>query len=345
MDKPFFDSKSYGFTAFRSGWPTYTASFFKDKVEIVTDGKGKIIGVTNPKSLLWAKVPDSAEEIQIIEIGEKAFSECKTLRTISFSSNLEYVAPFAFWGCDRLEEIIFTSEDMDFGEGVFSASGLRNFVFPNKCTYIPSRFFQDCKNLVSVTLPQKMKEMGTMAFAGTKSLRSIDLGFNLKEISDGAFMGSGIESISIPRSVRRIGVSAFSHCLSLETIWYDGSSEDFRSLQFGMHWNRGMNKNAILYVKDKNGGWYNAFEERREDKTETVNKNDSLMEKYLKVLGLETLPTREVLNECYRTEARKFHPDVISSYNLAPEYIEFASNRFREIHEAYIELIKIIDKK
>lgn len=335
MDRDDFDPVRAGFAAFRTNWPHYRNSIFKDKVEVVTDGRGKILGVTNPSSLLYAFLPSSSEGIQIIEVGERAFSSCSSLRTISFSSNLEYVAPYAFSGTSSLESCNFTSTYLEFGEGVFSSSGIKTFSFPSFIKEIPSKFFSDCKRLYSVSMPKALESIGPMAFSGTESLRSIDLGFSLLEIPDGAFLGSAIESIYIPYSVKRIGVSAFSSCHRLGKIWYDGSAEDFRRIEFGMHWNRGIRKDSILYIKDKEGRWVNAFSGKKEEKRE----EDPKKEEYLSILGLKGGESKEEIGEAYRREVRKFHPDTISGLDLPKEYMEFASERFMKIREAYDYLI------
>lgn len=341
-----FDPVQAGFSAFRKGWPQYRASIFRDKVEIVTDGNGKILGATNPDSLLFAHFPSSAEGIQILEIGERAFSACTHLRDVTFSDNLEYVGKEAFKDCASLERVEFKGKEIEFGEGVFSSSGLRSFSFPEETEHIPTSFFSDCKRLSLVSLPKGYRTLGSLCFSGTKSLRAIDLGFSIKEIPDGCFLSSAIESISIPRSVQRIGVSAFSLCSNLKKIWYDGSADDFRRIEFGMNWNRGINRDAILYVKDKNGLWTNAFERAEEEKSVREKMKNEDVEKNLKILGLDSLVSMDELSSAYRREAMKFHPDTISSLKLPKEYEEFASSRFRVLHDAYVFLSEVIrDKK
>ena len=153
MDRDEVNAKINGFYAFRTGWPEYRNSIFRDKVEIVTNGRGRIIGVTNPLSLRYAVIPPTAEGIQIIEIGKNAFSECKNLRSIRFSNNREYCADGAFSGTESLEECVFTSKEIEFGEGVFSSSGIKSFSFPPENTEVPAKFFQDANRLFSVSLP------------------------------------------------------------------------------------------------------------------------------------------------------------------------------------------------
>ena len=344
MERDEVNVKVNGFHAFRTGWPNYHSSVFRDKVEIVTNGHGRIIGVTNPLSLRYAVIPSSAEGIQILEIGKNAFSECKNLRSIVFSDNLEYCGEGAFAGTENLEECVFSSKEIEFGDAVFSSSGIKSFSFPSKCTMVPSRFFQDAKRLFSVSMPVGLKRIGTLSFAGTKSLRSIDLGFRLKEIPDGAFLSSGIESISLSNTIKRIGVSAFSMAYRLESIWYDGSPEGFRGMDFGIHWNKGIAKNAVLYVKNEEGGWVNAFEMKSTNKGKEEGKVDPVLEKHLKILGFDSLPTHSILMERYRSLSRKFHPDSISSLGLDQEFLEFASKRFIEIHDAYLYISQVIKK-
>lgn len=340
MDRDEVNGIINGFYAFRTGWPEYRNSIFRDKVEIVTNGKGRIIGVTNPLSLRYAVIPPSAEGIQILEIGEHAFSECKNLRSIKFANNLEYCGEGAFSGTENLEECVFTSPEIEFESGVFASSGIKSFSLPPENTSVPPKFFQDAKRLFSLSLPTTLKKIGTLSFSGTKSLRSVDLGFRIKEIPDGAFLSSGIESIYIPSSVKRIGVAAFSMASNLNSIWYDGAPDSFRSISFGMHWNKGIGKNALLYVKDKDGGWVDAFSKENKKKEEKEKIDESQMKRCLKALGFDTLPPQEELSQRYRQLSRKFHPDSISSLGLDDEYIEFASRRFQEIHDSYIYILE-----
>ena len=239
---------------------------------------------------------------------------------------------------------MFNSKEIEFGEGVFSSSGIKSFSFPPENTEVPAKFFQDANRLFSVSLPHGLNRIGTLSFSGTKNLRSIDLGFRIKDIPDGAFLGSAIESISLPHSIKRIGVAAFSSASNLKSIWYDGVKDEFRNLSFGLHWNKGIRKDAVLYIKDDRGGWVDAFSQERKEKEEKINRKDEEIEKNLKVLGFDTLPTHEELNKRYRLLSRKFHPDSISSLGLDQEYLDFASRRFQEIHEAYLDIVKLIKK-
>ncbi len=59
------------------------------------------------------------------------------------------------------------------------------------------------------------------------------------------------------------------------------------------------------------------------------------LDKYYKILNCTPESTTEEIKSNYKKLVKDFHPDVIISKGLPEEFIEFASNRFREIQESY----------
>jgi DnaJ like chaperone protein len=59
------------------------------------------------------------------------------------------------------------------------------------------------------------------------------------------------------------------------------------------------------------------------------------LDKYYKILNCTPESTKEEIKSNYKKLVKDFHPDVIISKGLPEEFIEFASNRFREIQESY----------
>ncbi len=325
-----FNSDEYGFSAFRTDWPRYTKSVFMNKTEIVTDGKGTVIGVTNPVNLLWAKLPDSAEGIQILEIGKGAFSSCTKLREITFADNLEIIREEAFRGCSMLSSVTLPEKLYEIGEGAFEKTALRSFVFPSAVESVASRLFMDDAHLEGVVLHKNIKRIGILAFAGCTALRSMEIPSPVREISEGSFMSSGLRSLYLPRSITAFGNSALSGCRCLETIFYDGTEEDFRHISFGKNWNRGMNPSCALYIRDRKGLWYNAFSSERKPAHEEDDIRDALS-----LFGFENIPSGSELNAVFRKKAMAFHPDRLSGLNLDSEYTRFAEEKFRSYKSAY----------
>lgn len=326
MDDSFNPLES-GFASFRIGFPNYKRSIFMNKTEIVTDKNGTIIGVTNPSKLLWAKIPPTDGILQILEVGDSAFKDCRRLREISFSDNLEIIGDDAFKNATRLTLINLPDTLYHIGKGAFSNTALISFTFPKGVREVSNKLFMDCKEIENINLHEKIEKIGILSFSGTDKLLEIKIPNGVSEISQGAFMQSGIRRIYLPHSIKRIGEASFSSTARLQSIYYDGRRSDFSNISFGLNWNRGMREDVSLFLKDERGEWYDAFnsKKREEDRTK----------EYLKLFGLESLPSLEELKRLYRKKTLSFHPDRISSLNLDDEFIDFANKKFNEYREAY----------
>ena len=62
-------------------------------------------------------------------------------------------------------------------------------------------------------------------------------------------------------------------------------------------------------------------------------------DKYYAVLGCSKTDDNDQIKRQYHKMVRDFHPDAIASKGLPEEFIKFATDKFREIQEAY-EMIK-----
>ena len=79
--------------------------------------------------------------------------------------------------------------------------------------------FQGCNNLISVFMPDTVREIGEDAFADCSSLESITIKDKVTKIGDRAFMGcEQLQRITIPSKVTKIGEDAFAECSNLNSI-------------------------------------------------------------------------------------------------------------------------------
>ncbi len=62
-------------------------------------------------------------------------------------------------------------------------------------------------------------------------------------------------------------------------------------------------------------------------------------DKYYTILGCSNRDSDDTIKSRYRKLVRDFHPDTIASKGLPEEFVTFANDKFREIHEAY-EVVK-----
>ena len=80
-------------------------------------------------------------------------------------------------------------------------------------------FFNNAKEIKSVTIPAGVKKIGKKVFIGCCSLTNVVIPNSVKEIGDDAFWNcTGLTSIVIPDSVKKIGEYAFNGCTGLTSV-------------------------------------------------------------------------------------------------------------------------------
>ena len=331
-----FEEREYGVYGFRIGdkQSYFRSSMLKDKVEIITDGYGKLLSVTNRDLLLRLKTPSDIGDIQILEIGENAFSGCENLVNLDISEPVEEIGKSAFEGCLGLRGLSLPDSLYFIGKAAFrNCPRLESVKLPSSLEELGAESFSNCISLRHVSFPNREIKLGPMCFSSCISLESISI-HNTKEIPNGAFMGSGIKSIELPATVERIGAGVFSRCECLKSIYFNGSLERFKEIDFEAYWNRGLKKDVELFVRER-GKWINVFESREQGTVSRVDKAIST----LSLEGVEL--TKSNVARAFREKSRRFHPDIIAPYGLDKEFSIFASEKFRELKDAYEILLEV----
>lgn len=83
---------------------------------------------------------------------------------------------------------------------------------------ISAKAFSFCKGINSVTLPDSVIEIKKEAFAWCTNLKKIKLSKNLTSIGDLAFEYTGLSSLKIPASVKKIGFAVCKGCDRLKIV-------------------------------------------------------------------------------------------------------------------------------
>ncbi len=150
----------------------------------------------------------------------RAFSNCKSLLSITIPDSVTYIGTYAFWGCDLLQSIAISQSVTTIGDKAFyRCSSLASITIPDSVTSIGNGAFSWCSSLASITIPDSVTSIGNSAFGGCKSLASVTIPDSVTSIGNGAFSWcSSLASVTIPDSVTSIGNSAFESCSSLASI-------------------------------------------------------------------------------------------------------------------------------
>ena len=161
-------------------------------------------------------------------IGDYAFSECGSLKTITLPESVESIGERAFYGSKALEDVTFATLDMTVGEYAFA--GLENlksvhapdvlgwisFCF-GKYTYSSYDLYAGGALVTDVVVPDGINEIGEYAFARCTSIKTVDAGRQVTIIAAHAFDGcTALTDVNIGISVMTIGDAAFAGCAVTE---------------------------------------------------------------------------------------------------------------------------------
>ena len=129
----------------------------------ITQGIGDYVrelGITN------LTIPSSVKSI-----GNKAFWDCSSLKSVSIPNSVKSIEVAAFSICTSLESVsipesVESIEDMAF----HYCTSLKNVSIPSSTKSIGDYAFSNCTSLISVSISDSVKSIGTEAFSSCTSL-------------------------------------------------------------------------------------------------------------------------------------------------------------------------------
>lgn len=155
------------------------------------------------------------------DIGESAFCQCESLKSLRLPDKVRVIGPWAFTGNAAMAEIRMPAGPVEIGERAFGeCHALKHVKLPPLSSpVVPEYLFCHCLGLETVELPKGITAIGEGALNSCPELREITIPEGVGRIGDFVF-GScpKLEHVSLPASLGYIGNSAFSWCRALEEI-------------------------------------------------------------------------------------------------------------------------------
>ena len=150
----------------------------------------------------------------VTSIGDRAFSGCTSLTSVTIGNNVTSIGIYAFVGTS-LTTPVYNAHCFAYLPTSFKGA----YVIPEGIKQIAGGAFSDCSSLTSITIPNSVTSIGNSAFERCSSLTSIVIPNNVTSIGDYAFyLCSSLTSVTIGNSVTSIGDAAFYYCTSLTSI-------------------------------------------------------------------------------------------------------------------------------
>ena len=143
----------------------FTGKFVED------GGRSVIVGdryVAAALSSFTEKVFEFPSTIK--RIGQLIFCEADLFEKIIIPDGIRSIGRLAFYECRGLKEVVIPSSLTEYGDQVFSGSGVKSVVFPEGTKELLESICNNCQYLEHVTIPSTVKEIQHMAFSNCPSL-------------------------------------------------------------------------------------------------------------------------------------------------------------------------------
>lgn len=128
---------------------------------------------------------------------------------IEISESVTTIGNHAFSGCVNLESVVISEDMTSIGNAAFYGCwSLAEVILPDGVTSIGEYAFYACASLVYIEIPDGVTSINRFMFADCTSLMCV----------------------TIPASVKIIGFSAFLRCTNLATVYYSGSTMQWRNV-------------------------------------------------------------------------------------------------------------------
>ncbi len=156
-----------------------------------------------------ADIPDS-----VTKIGYAAFYHCPQLSQVTIPGTVDTIELGAFSGTPWLYDWQTTDDGNNYlivGDGIllsYKGEG-GNVTIPEGVKTIAPGCFLGNTSITGVSIPGSVQKIGEDAFNGCTSLNTLSLSAGLETIEDRAFRNTGLSTLTIPPSVKSIGLGAF----------------------------------------------------------------------------------------------------------------------------------------
>ena len=152
---------------------------------------------TNPTELTGnITIPSTLDEKEVTSLAREAFMSATSITGVTIPNTIKEIGMWAFSGCNNLSSINLGNVEK-----------------------ISEQSFKNCTALTSIKIPKTLNKGASGApFLGCTNLKTIEFEDGMTVIPSYLCAGTTITEITIPSTVKEIGICAFSGCNNLSSI-------------------------------------------------------------------------------------------------------------------------------
>ncbi len=184
------------------------SKYYYSQDGVLFDYSGNLLCFPAGSQLKDYKIPNG-----ITRIADYACSDIKSLESVELPITLSEIGHSAFY-LSGIKRITFQEPSKSslnvIGEYAFAASWLTSIELPSVkvFTRIPDYAFYRCANLSEITIPEGVTEIGYKAFEN-----------------------SGVITVHLPSTLKKLGNRSFAGCSKLRKFYYNGTLSQWKNVQ------------------------------------------------------------------------------------------------------------------
>lgn len=170
----------------------------------------------------------------VTRIGYGAFYHCDSLSDVEIPDSVTDIAPYAF---DKTPWITKLQADAFgiVGDGILlTYSGSESVVnIPEGVKQIGPGAFKEHMGITAVNLPDTVEVIGEEAFMNCRNLKTVNGGDHLVKVKDRAFMNCPLSKVTIPETMKEVGLGAYALSDGTDTVVFMGTELPVLTMESG----------------------------------------------------------------------------------------------------------------